>query len=90
MNCSDKKSEPRVTDTSPRRRGNGWGGVAAIILVFAVLHLCLAVTTDKLGYSIGGTCLLAIAVILLAAPRPGGVSERPVETPAKRRAGQCD
>ncbi|EMI47528.1 hypothetical protein C405_20999 [Stenotrophomonas maltophilia AU12-09] len=83
MNRSDNESEPKVTDTAPGRHGNGWGGVAAIVLAFAILHLWLGFTTDKLGYFIGGTCLLVITGILLTAQRTRAVSQRPVETPTK-------
>ncbi|KAJ9650900.1 hypothetical protein H2198_009814 [Neophaeococcomyces mojaviensis] len=74
---SNNNGEPKVSDTTTRRRRNGWGGVAAVVLAFAILHLWLGFTTDKLGYVIGGTCLLAITAILLAAPRTGEVNQRP-------------
>ncbi len=81
---SNDNGEPKVSDTTTRRRGNGWGGVAAVVLAFAILHFWLGFTTDKLGYVIGATCLLAITAILLCAPRTGEVNQRPVRTPSKR------
>ncbi len=81
---SNNNCESKVSDTTTRRRGNGWGGVAAVVLAFAILHFWLGFTTDKLGYVVGGTCLLAITAILLAAPRTGEVNQRPVKTPSKR------
>lgn len=71
MNRSGNRNDPKAACTASRRRGTGWSGVAAIVLAFAILHLWLGFTTDKLGYFIGGTCLLVIAGILLSAPRAG-------------------
>lgn len=69
MDCSSKDGEPKTTDTTPRRRGNGWSGVVVIILAFAILHMWLGFSKGEMGYVIGGTCLFAIAGILRAAPR---------------------
>lgn len=69
MDCSSNNGDPKTTDSTPRRRGNGWGGVVVIILAFAILHMWLGFSKGEMGYVIGGTCLLAIAAIFRIAPR---------------------